>query len=112
MVLAAALIFSCAASPACALANGQQEQAVQGTISGIDWAGSTVTIRWLQSEGVMRYDELTISVPDSSLIKKNGSSIGLTYLQLGDQVKARYVNTSPGPLKLVELEVMGPSEMR
>lgn len=84
----------------------QQTRTIRGQISRINWAASTITIRWLQTEGYVGYDEISIFVPDDSSIVKGGTAIGLTRLQIGDQVTAEYINASPGPLKLMNMTVV------
>lgn len=84
----------------------QKTQSLRGEIFGINWPASTVTIRWLQTEGYIVFDEISIFVPDSACILKAGQAIGFAQLQIGDQVTVEYINTSPGPLKLINMTVV------
>jgi hypothetical protein len=86
----------------------QEAKTVRGQVSQIDWAASTVTVRWLQTEGYVCFDEITIFVPDGVHIIRGGKTIGLAELQIGSQVTVEYVNTSPGPLKLINMTVVTP----
>lgn len=81
-------------------------QTVTGQVSAKDWVGSMISVRWMQTQGIISYDEITIFVPDSAQITLHGKSIGLLEIQAGDMVKVDYINTSPGPLKALSITVM------
>lgn len=86
---------------------GKDTETVTGQISQIDWVASSVTIRYMQTEGYIAYDEVTLFVGRSANIQKRGRSVGLSELQIGDQLSAEYINTSPGPLKATSINVVG-----
>ena len=81
---------------------------VMGQISQIDWASSTIAVRYLQEHGYVVYDEVSLFVPDNANIFKGNDRIGFTDLQIGDQVTAEYINTSPGPLQIINMTVVIP----
>jgi len=106
LVLAGATL--CAADDASmAAAAGSNLLTAIGQISDIDWVASAVTVRYMQTQGYLAYDEITLFVPRSATIQKRGRSVGLSELQIGDQLTAEYVNASPGPLKAVKITVVG-----
>ncbi|MBU1870018.1 MAG: hypothetical protein KJ818_06060 [Candidatus Omnitrophica bacterium] len=87
-------------------AQNKQIKTLRGQISQIDWVASTITVRWLATEGYVSYDEVTFFVPDSTRIVKEGASVALTDLQVQDSVIVEYLDTSPGPLKAISLTVV------
>ena len=87
-------------------ADNRQILTLRGQISQIDWVASSITVRWLQAEGYVAYDETTFFVPDNANVTKGGNVIGLADLQVGASVTVEYINTSPGPLKLINLTVI------
>jgi len=78
-----------------------------GQVSDIDWVASRVTVRYMQTQGVVGYDEVTLTVSRDTNIQRRGKAVGLSELQIGDQLTAGYINTSPGPLKALNIKVVG-----
>jgi len=96
----------------CAYGNGQNGQAnkpiqiVRGYISGINWVGSRLTIRWLQPNGVTVYDDMTFSVPGGAKITRNGESITLSDVQIGDNIKVEYVDAGLAGLRALNISIV------
>jgi len=96
----------------CAYGNGQNGQAskpiqiVRGHISGINWVGSRLTIRWLQPNGVTVYDDMTFSVPRDAKITRNGESITLSDVQIGDNTKVEYVDAGLAGLRALNISIV------
>lgn len=79
---------------------------VRGQITERDSASSTITIRWLQTDGYVAYDEITLYIPRSAQITKGNEQIGYLQLQVGDNVEAKYIDTGFQALKLISMRVV------
>lgn len=84
----------------------QQPIVIRGQISQINFAASTITVRWLQTQGYVSYDEITLYVGPQAQITKGGSQIGYTQLQIGDQLEARYIDAGLNGFRLLSLNVV------
>ncbi|OGX15380.1 MAG: hypothetical protein A2166_04580 [Omnitrophica WOR_2 bacterium RBG_13_41_10] len=75
----------------------------KGRVTAVNWVAQTITLRFF-IEGA--FDELTLFVPDKIKIAKGNNTVSFANINIGDQVKADYYNTSPGPLKVISLAVV------
>jgi hypothetical protein len=85
--------------------NVKQVKVIEGAIVDADWVGQKIVVRWLQSQGQIKYDEITIFVPENTRITKGSDTISLSDLNISDQVSVEYYDSSPGPLKAVSINV-------
>ena len=85
--------------------NGQVH-VVKGSISQIDWVGSNISVRWLQSNGHSGFDELAFSVPQDVGIAKGSGAIGLAELHVGDQVMVEYTGGSLSGLQARSITIL------
>ena len=83
----------------------RQIQSVTGSIVSTEWVGDIICVRWLQAEGIIGYDNLTISVPDGLKINKGTDIVTLANLNIGDNVTVKYYNDNFAGLKAVSLTV-------
>jgi len=83
----------------------RQIKTANGYVIDIDWVGQTMVVRWLESQGQVTYDEITIFVPDGTKITKGSDTISLSDINMRDQVTVEYRDNSPGPLKAVSIIV-------
>ncbi len=85
-----------------------QLKVVEGTISHVNWVRSTITVRWLQHGRTMRYDEISISVPDNLKITKGGNTISLSSLNVFDRVSVTYYDDPKdfGMLRAISIRVL------
>ena len=78
-------------------------KSIEGEVVAIDWVGSTLTVRWMQSD--TSFDETTFFVPDSAKITKGAETISFADIEQSDKVVIEYYDASPGPLTVVSLIV-------
>ncbi|MFH0764497.1 MAG: hypothetical protein V1927_05785 [Candidatus Omnitrophota bacterium] len=79
---------------------------LEGRITAMDWVAGVITMKWLQSEPVIAYDEITLSVPRDIKIIKGSQTIGFSELNQFDNVTVQYKkNGSIGLPKVVSLTV-------
>ena len=106
-----ALLGAYAAAPCyCQQEEGQQQRAVRtidGQIYNMDWAGSTIVVRWLDVYD-NSYRELVIIVPEGAVIKKGADTIEFSQLEIDDAVTATYYEDSDGNAVLIDLEDAAP----
>jgi len=88
--------------------NQQDVLTLRGQITQVDWPASAITVRYLQTKDYVSFDEVTFFVPANIHIVRGSSTINLSQLQIGDQITIEYVNTSPGPLKVISMTVLIP----
>ena len=81
---------------------------IQGTISDINWVRSTITIRWMEQGRTIRYDEITIFVPQKTKIFRGTDIVMLSTLNIFDRVTVTYYDDPEdmGPLKATSIRVM------
>ncbi|MFA4889709.1 MAG: hypothetical protein WC628_09090 [Candidatus Omnitrophota bacterium] len=106
IIVSALIIIFGIAIISLSFAQGREIKSLRGQIFRLDWAAQTITVRYLQTQGYVSYDEVTVFAPDASGISKSGKNIGFIDLQIGNQVTLEYADTSPGPLKLVSMVVL------
>lgn len=69
---------------------GRNTVTIEGQISSIDWVGGVITVRWLQYDPYIKYDEITLSVPQDIKIMIAGQQAGFNELNQFDHVTATY----------------------
>lgn len=86
----------------------KQSKNIQGTISDISWVRSTITVRWLEHARTMRYDEITILIPQKTKIFRGTDIVMLSTLNVFDRVTVVYYDDPEdmGPIKAVSIRVM------
>lgn len=85
--------------------DSRQVKIIEGNIVDIDWVAQKIVVRWLQTQGQVTFDEITIFVPDGTKITKGSDTISLSDLNMTDPVTVEYYNDSPGPLKAKSINV-------
>jgi hypothetical protein len=85
--------------------NVKQIKTVSGDIADLDWVGQKIVVRWLQTQGQVKHDEITIFVPEDIKITKGSNTVSFSELNISDRVTVEYYNSSPGPLKAVSVTV-------
>jgi hypothetical protein len=85
---------------------GKPVQIVSGQISQIDWVGSNITVKWLQPNGITVYDEVTFFVPRDAQITRNGETIQLSEVNIGDNATVEYLNAGLGGLRVVNISIV------
>ncbi len=85
--------------------NVKQARVIDGAIVDVDWVGQTIVVRWLQTRGQVKYDEITIFVPENTRITKGLNTISLSDLNISDQVTVECYDSSPGPIKAASINV-------
>ena len=81
----------------------EELRTVKGRVVAVNWVAQALTVRFFVAGD---FDELTLFIPDKIKITKGNSTISFANINIGDQVKAEYYNTSPGPLKVLNLVVV------
>ena len=76
---------------------------LDGTIYGLDWAGSSIVIKWLNISD-NSYRELILNVPDDAVIRKGADTIESSELQIEDPVTVKYYENTDGTCTLISLE--------
>jgi len=76
---------------------------VKGRVVAVNWVAQTLTVRFFVAGD---FDELDLFIPEKIKIAKDNNAISFANINIGDQVKADYYNTSPGPLKVISLAVV------
>jgi len=86
----------------------EQLKTIQGTISDLNWVRSTITVRWMEHARTMRYDEITIFVPQKTKILRGSDIVMLSTLNIFDRVTVVYHDdpANMGPLQAVSIRVM------
>ncbi|MDD4879870.1 MAG: hypothetical protein PHR22_05415 [Candidatus Omnitrophica bacterium] len=106
VMLLAAILGLGAAAP-CYCQQGREDlrevKVVDGTIFDLDWAGSKMTVKWLNGYD-NSYRELALNVPDNAVIRKGGKEIDFSELQINDTVTVRYYEDPDGTGTLLILE--------
>ncbi len=73
-------------------------QTVEGSVQDLDTSNNRVTVHWMNDEILFTYQDLTLDVTDSTAIIKEGRTIRLDDLEVGDHVTLRYdANAEPLP---------------
>jgi len=71
-------------------------RSVEGTITGIDTDTKRVTVRWMYDPIMIRYEDVTLNVPETCVITKESETSELMELEEGDHVSVRYdANAEP-----------------
>jgi len=78
--------------------NSPQIMRVDGQAASIDWVKSTLVVK-------LSNDEITFYVPDDAKITKGPDEIPLSEIENFDYVTVQYYDTSPGPLKAVNISI-------
>lgn len=103
---ACAVLFASAAY--CEDAPASREiKTAEGSISDIDWAGSKLSIRWLNQDDNVFHDTV-LSVPDEAKIRKGTEEINFSELEISDEVTAKYYEDFDGTATLISLSVTDP----
>ena len=101
------LFFNTTLSPSFAYQQLHSEETkyIKGTISYVDFVGSTVTVKFAQSDG--DNDEITLAVTLDTNINKGGLYLSISDLSDGDEVVVQYhaVPMSFGPLEADQISV-------
>jgi len=86
----------------------KQSKTIQGAISDVNWVKSTITVRWMEHARTMRYDEITIFVPQKTKIFRGTDIVMLSTLNIFDRVTVSYYDDPEdmGPIKAVSIRVM------
>lgn len=80
-------------------------QTVQGDLTGVDTDNKRVTIRWMADNVLMKYQDLTLSVPDTCVITKNSEARELTDLETGDSATVRFDSNAQPLARAVSITV-------
>ena len=73
-------------------------QTIDGSITGVDEDRKQVDVRWMADNVMMKYQDVTLTVPDSATITKNADPIEFRDLENGDHVTVRFnQNAVPMP---------------
>ena len=87
----------------CAGENTYKEiKTVDGKIDDIDWAGSKIVVKWLD-EYTNNFRSVMIDVPDNAIIRKGTEDIGLSELEVSDDVTVKYYEDIEGNSVLISL---------
>lgn len=71
---------------------------IDGAITGINTDAKRVTVRWMYDSVMIRYQDVTLNVPDACSITKESETSELSELETGDHVTVRYdQNAEPLP---------------
>jgi len=81
----------------------EELRTAKGRVVAVNWIAQTLTVRFFVDGA---FDELNLFIPEKIKIAKNNNAISFANINIGDQVKADYYNTSPGPLKVISLAVV------
>ncbi|MFA4981483.1 MAG: hypothetical protein WC592_03330 [Candidatus Omnitrophota bacterium] len=79
-----------AAAPGADTDEDRNTVTIEGQISSIDWVGGVITVRWLQYDPYIKYDEITLSVPRDIKIMKASQPAGFNELSQFDHVTVKY----------------------
>ena len=79
---------------------------VSGKVNKTDWVGSTMIVRWFQSNG--NYDEITLNVNKKTKIYKGGNSLSFSAINIWDDVNVKYYDNPNdfGPLRALAINVV------
>lgn len=77
---------------------------VAGAVVDSDWVGSKIVVKWYDDLHDT-YDEITIMVPDGTLITKGTSTISFTDIRQDDRVQIEYSSDSFAGLKAARITV-------
>ena len=73
-------------------------QTIQGDLTSIDTDHKRVTVRWMADEILLKYEDITLDVPSTCAITKNGETIELDDLEANDPATVRFdSNAQPLP---------------
>lgn len=61
-----------------------------GEITSMDWVAGTITVRWLEYDPVVKYNETTLSVPRDIKVKRGSETIGFDEIDQFDRVTIKY----------------------
>lgn len=71
---------------------------IDGAITGINTDAKRVTVRWMYDSVMIRYEDITLNVPDTCVITKESEASEISELETGDHVTVRYdQNAEPLP---------------
>lgn len=87
------VMVCCIVSPAVSFEtiDGQDVYSLDGDIVDIDTNHNVITVRWLQDEVAVIYDELSIVIDKKTRIIKNGDNLTIDDLGSGDNVTVKYL---------------------
>ena len=80
-------------------------QYVKGQIVDMDWVSQKISVKWFDEEE-NDFDEITIFVPSKTVVYRDTDVMSFSELNIGDNVKIEYCDSSPGPLKAIKIEIM------
>ena len=105
MLLAAILGIGSAAPCYCQqdLEQPREVKVVDGAVYDLDWVGSKMAVRWLDSHD-NSYRELVIDVPDNAVIRKGAKKIDFSELEISDAVTVKYYENPDGTGTLISLQ--------
>lgn len=81
----------------------REVKVADGAIYDLDWAGSKMAVRWLNSYD-NSYRELALDVPDNAVMRKGAKKIDFSELEINDAVTVRYYENPDGTGTLISLE--------
>jgi len=102
---AAALIIASAADSTTAA--DREIRTAAGQLTGIDWAGSKIVVRWL-SQDDNTFHDAAITVPDDAKIRKGAEEINFSELEISEDVTVKYYEEPDGTATLINLSVTNP----
>ena len=85
--------------------NGFEIKTIDGEVVFLDTMKGEMTVRWLEDDIAVIYDELSIKVDKSARIVKGGDDITIDDLNSGDMVVCRYYVPDIGVPKAVSISV-------
>ena len=79
---------------------------VSGKVNKTDWVGSTMIVRWFQSNG--NYDEISIKITRQTKIYKGGNPLSFSAINIWDDVNVKYYDDPNdfGPLRALAVNVV------
>jgi len=71
-------------------------KSVEGAIMEVDEDQKRITVRWMYDPIMIRYQDVTLNVPETCVITKESETSELSELESGDHVSVRYdANAEP-----------------
>lgn len=70
---------------------------IEGNVVSADWEKSTLTVKWLNGPGVIEYEEVTFSIPESLKISEGGDAVGLMDVETGARIIVEYYEDDKMP---------------
>jgi len=83
-------------------ASGEEEKNISGTISGVDWVTSTLTVRYFHLFSG-NADEINLKVSSDAKLTRGTEAISLSDIMQGDPVTVVYYGDDVNGLKIKRL---------